>query len=144
MSNLDEGAVKLLPCAFCGSKAEIENISKPEHERRMTAGCSNENCFAYLPSVYFAREADAIAAWNRRTLSPAADIQSPLTGSGETGWPPLVDLGRVLGFFASVIKSGEPWTATCQAEYDKANRALQALYASPANPAETQAGEAGK
>lgn len=26
-------------------------------------------------------------------------------------------LERCLGFFASVIKSGEPWTATCEAEY---------------------------
>jgi len=25
-----------------------------------------------------------------------------------------------IGFFASVIKSGEPWTETCQSEYDKA------------------------
>jgi hypothetical protein len=25
---------------------------------------------------------------------------------------------RTVGFFASVIKSGEPWTETCQREYD--------------------------
>ncbi len=29
-------------------------------------------------------------------------------------------LERCLGFFASVIKSGEPWTETCQREYDAA------------------------
>lgn len=28
--------------------------------------------------------------------------------------------GECLAFFASVIKSGEPWTATCQREYDAA------------------------
>lgn len=32
----------------------------------------------------------------------------------------IADLKRCLGFFASVIKSGEPWTETCQQEYDKA------------------------
>lgn len=29
-------------------------------------------------------------------------------------------LRRCLGFFASVIKSGEPWTDTCQKDYDEA------------------------
>lgn len=29
-------------------------------------------------------------------------------------------LKKCLGFFVSVIKSGEPWTQTCQREYDKA------------------------
>lgn len=29
-------------------------------------------------------------------------------------------LRECLGFFASVIKSGEPWTQTCQEAYDKA------------------------
>ena len=32
----------------------------------------------------------------------------------------LAEARRCLGFFASVIKSGEPWTNTCQREYDKA------------------------
>ena len=35
---------------------------------------------------------------------------------------------RALGFLASVIKSGEPWTESCQAEYDGArNKARSAL-----------------
>lgn len=38
---------------------------------------------------------------------------------------------RCLGFFASVIKSGEPWTATCQREYDAA---ISALAAAPVSP----------
>jgi hypothetical protein len=46
-------------------------------------------------------------------------------------WPPLVDLSRTIAFFASVIKSGEAWSATCQQEYDKANLAIKALAASP-------------
>ena len=31
-------------------------------------------------------------------------------------------LRRCLGFFASVSKGGEPWTATCQQEYDAARK----------------------
>ena len=54
--------------------------------------------------------------------------------AGTADYPPLVELGRVLGFFASVIKSGEPWTETCQREYEAANSALQAIYA--ASPVE--------
>ena len=34
-------------------------------------------------------------------------------------------VGTTLNFLASVIKSGEPWTATCQAEFDKAHAALR-------------------
>ncbi|HHG9538314.1 TPA: DUF551 domain-containing protein [Enterobacter hormaechei subsp. xiangfangensis] len=34
------------------------------------------------------------------------------------------EVSRCLGFFASVIKSGEPWTATCQREYDAACAAM--------------------
>ena len=38
--------------------------------------------------------------------------------------------GMTLAFFASVIKSGEPWTGTCQKAYDEAMAAL----ASPTPP----------
>lgn len=38
----------------------------------------------------------------------------------------LSEQSRVLGFFASVIKSGEPWTATCAAEYEAARAKTQA------------------
>lgn len=31
---------------------------------------------------------------------------------------------QTLAFFASVIKSGEPWTGTCQKAYDEAMAAL--------------------
>lgn len=32
----------------------------------------------------------------------------------------VIALRKCLSFFASVIKSGEPWTATCESEYRKA------------------------
>lgn len=49
-------------------------------------------------------------------------------------WPPLIEIGRTLGFFVSVIKSGEPWTAACQVAYDRANIAMQAAYQDLALP----------
>lgn len=36
-------------------------------------------------------------------------------------------LHRCLGFFASVIKSGEPWTATCESEYQAALNKQESL-----------------
>lgn len=35
----------------------------------------------------------------------------------ETAEAKAARLKRCLGFFASVIKSGEPWTETCEREY---------------------------
>lgn len=37
----------------------------------------------------------------------------------------IARLRRCLGFFASVIKSGESWSATCQSEYDAAMEGLK-------------------
>jgi hypothetical protein len=39
---------------------------------------------------------------------------------GDNGGDELKRMRGCIGFFASVIKSGEPWTATCQREYDNA------------------------
>lgn len=43
---------------------------------------------------------------------------------------PINQLGFTLGFFASVIKSGETWTNTCEEEYKKAESALSLIRAS--------------
>lgn len=88
-------------------------------------------------------ENDCLRDGARSAAQYHADVGSALTelqhrreAEAGTTWPPLVDLGRVLGFFASVIKSGEPWSETCQREYEAANAALQAVYAaSPSPPA---------
>ena len=52
-------------------------------------------------------------------------------------WPPLIQLGRTLAFFASAIKSGESWSPTCQADYDAASEAMKELYTAM-NEASTQ------
>jgi len=71
---VDSDKTELLPCPFCGGPAALENRSKSEHERRITVGCSNEKCFAYMPLVYFARKAEAIAAWNRRIPTEPGEV----------------------------------------------------------------------
>lgn len=63
----------LLPCPFCGGPAELDNAAEPQFARRPTVTCSNEDCFGYMPSAYFARDVDAIAAWNRRASLPAGN-----------------------------------------------------------------------
>lgn len=62
---------ELAPCPFCSSSATLENLAPPDQTRRMTVGCSNERCFAYLPDVWWGTEKEAIAAWNRRPSSEA-------------------------------------------------------------------------
>jgi len=46
-------------------------------------------------------------------------------------------IGKTLHFFASVIKSGEPWSDACEAARADANEAINALAASPAPVGET-------
>lgn len=67
MSDLVE---RLEPCPFCGGEAELDNAAEPQFARRPTVTCKNEDCFGYMPSAYFARDAEAIAAWNRRAENP--------------------------------------------------------------------------
>lgn len=43
---------------------------------------------------------------------------------------PVSQVGMTLGFFASVIKSGESWSKTCDEEYKKAESALSLVRAS--------------
>lgn len=48
---------------------------------------------------------------------------APLTTGEERqlayAWLALQEARRTVGFFASVIKSGEPWTPECQAAFDR-------------------------
>jgi len=67
MSDLVE---RLEPCPFCGGEAELDNAAEPQFARRPTVTCKNEDCFGYMPSAYFARDVEAVAAWNRRAESP--------------------------------------------------------------------------
>ena len=52
---------ELLNCPFCGSGAEIERGGFGE----IFAACTK--CWCHMGAAWSTTEADAIAAWNRRT-----------------------------------------------------------------------------
>lgn len=56
--------------------------------------------------------ADVGGVWPRDVRWLIAELRSATAARNEAR--------RTLGFFASVIKSGEPWTDTCAADYDRA------------------------
>jgi hypothetical protein len=75
-----------------------------------------------------ARIAALNSIMNSDHLTRLADLEKEVEGlranaleaKGQIEWMDIEKnkLRRCLGFFASVIKSGEPWTDTCQNEYD--------------------------
>lgn len=54
---------KLLPCPWCGGDAEIEAVGV-----RWSIGCADADgeCYGYQSLNSFARQVEAIAAWNSR------------------------------------------------------------------------------
>lgn len=69
-------------------------------------------------------EPEFVPEVNTRFWKAMGDKQAEYRRTGEL-WDGLSDaikrieaLRECLGFFASVIKSGEPWTDACQAKYD--------------------------
>ena len=52
--------LKLLPCPFCGGEATIDNVG-----RKYQAWC--KHCCCIHMGEFYNTEAEAIAAWNRRT-----------------------------------------------------------------------------
>ena len=59
---IDQKAVALLPCPFCGSVGETHQLPHDGH----AAGCSNDDCIAHQVAFDFVSAETAIAAWNRR------------------------------------------------------------------------------
>lgn len=57
------GAMELKPCPFCGAAAVVREHEYGGYFRACCTGCGTF-------SRWLDTEADAIAAWNRRTLSP--------------------------------------------------------------------------
>jgi hypothetical protein len=62
----------------------------------------------------------------RSALALPLPVQEP---EPKSEWPHLIQMARTLGLFASVIKSGEPWSPTCQTEYELANAACKEAWA---------------
>lgn len=110
--------LRLVPCPFCGG--DVINTRSQE----MTKGPAYywhkcETCGAESEGDY--GEDVAVAAWNRRA-APA----SPLPGGGDMDWQ---SVAMWMGFAASVIKSGEPWSDQRQQHYDEAKAAFARLAA---------------
>jgi hypothetical protein len=63
---------ELLPCPFCGGKAEIKDarkflvVSKFSYIIPYSVGCSNKKCDVKPYTEYSSTEQEAIDAWNRR------------------------------------------------------------------------------
>lgn len=62
---------------------------------------------------------------------------SPLPGGGDMDWQ---SVAMWMGFSASVIKNGEPWSDQCQQHYDEAKAAFARL-AAPTGDARNGKGE---
>lgn len=60
--------VVLKPCPFCGGEATLEAV--PGHFDGWSVGCSDEegNCYGYQSLQTFARQSEAIEAWNKRAF----------------------------------------------------------------------------
>lgn len=62
----------LMPCPFCGCKAEFIENKKTPGISNWSVGCStsdddhNTVCFGYQSMAEFARKQEAAEAWNRR------------------------------------------------------------------------------
>ena len=60
---------ELLPCPFCGSEAEVEQIPGAIYDE-FVAHCENLKCIAfyigYLDEGIYSTEEEAIVAWNTR------------------------------------------------------------------------------
>jgi len=59
--------VRLLPCPFCGSKAEIMQKEHSNSAPSFDVCCSDSHCYlAEGADYWFDSEAEATAIWNRR------------------------------------------------------------------------------
>lgn len=57
--------LKIKPCPFCGSEAEIINFNS--EYGTVTIGCTNEDCDITMGKGFFCEES-AIEHWNRRHI----------------------------------------------------------------------------
>lgn len=92
----------LEPCPFCESEVEIKRYG----DKRQSTQYQCTNCGCFLET---GEEWDHGRRWNDQyALKRIKELEEQNMGIKEC-----------LGFFASVIKSGESWTPTCQSEYEK-------------------------
>jgi len=121
----------LLPCAVCGHPNEVDGIKPTIESNRRRVVCTH----CGLTTIWCDSADHAIETANTRPRESALialvqeapkqievlqDSETHFRVAYETSTKEIDRLRGCLGLFASVIKSGEPWTEICQREYDKA------------------------
>lgn len=65
------GTVALLPCPFCGGKAELQEATEPGNEGGYFVGCLGcEACTRLWFPIKDSVERQVVEAWNRRQPAP--------------------------------------------------------------------------
>ena len=67
-------AVELLPCPFCGAKAEQVECTETDNIGGVVISCVNPQCYAST-KVYFGEREGMVDSWNTRT--PALPVWHP-------------------------------------------------------------------
>ena len=67
-----KGEMQLENCPFCGAAGSL--LPSSDHSTAWEGGCSNDDC-PIGPNVWELTEAEAIAAWNRRSPSSRAEVR---------------------------------------------------------------------
>ena len=128
---LIDKAEALLPCPFCGGKAELNDCLV----ECMFCLCAVPNGFGYEGErLGYATEAEAIAAWNRRAALPARGVRvKPLV------WEPM----RVSGLHAfcpvfKVLHYADDADDAAKQDAERSARILAALEPAPTDAAQVR------
>ena len=65
----------LKPCLFCGSAATMVARRINDAAPEFGVGCGRSNCINFMPTAFFEREREAVAAWNQK-WEPAGAIEN--------------------------------------------------------------------
>lgn len=84
-----------------------------------------------MPRISDTELATRVGETKERLRPYLAAPASPLPGGGDMDWQ---SVAMWMGFSASVIKSGEPWSDQCQQHYDEAKAAFARLAAPTGEP----------
>ena len=68
----------LLPCPFCGGRAEIGG-----HVFAYYARCVNRDCIASTYGAHYPDAVDAVDAWNRRPAPASPDVEGAIEALGK-------------------------------------------------------------
>lgn len=67
---------KLLPCPFCGGKAETRTSTWNDKNYKWTVQCKTNLCMGEMGCAFYRTEAEAIEAWNTRAERTCEELGS--------------------------------------------------------------------